>query len=226
MPALDETVALSLIEQGSRLAPLDRALLLVTTLGDVQPEEAAHLPLDQRDRQLIDARIAAFGPTIGFFSRCPHCNEGNEAGFDLRTLPAAVADTQVMARVGDSNLTLRAPTSASIASAVRTGNTALLLEHCVDEEKAGASDPAEVEAALARAFPLLDVRFQMSCSACAENFDTRFDIVPWLWREIEALALRAIHAVDRLARAYGWSERDILALSPSRRDLYLARIGA
>ena len=43
----------------------------------------------------------------------------------------------------------------------------------------------------------------------------------FLWTEIEAWAWRMLSDVHTLARAYGWGERDILALSPTRRQFYL-----
>lgn len=228
MLALDEHVALGLIEQGSRLAALDRAVLLAATLGGVSGASAAAMPIDRRDRVLIDARLATFGRDIAFFARCPHCDEGNEADFDLAVLPEAAPAEGVVASVGGREVVLRAPNSATIARAVMNARPDLVIEDIVDAD-ARSDDPAwrgEVEDALAGAFPLLDVRFELTCGACESTFDVRFDIVAWLWREIETVASRAIDTVDRLARAYGWSEREILALSPARRGLYIAKLAS
>jgi hypothetical protein len=46
-----------------------------------------------------------------------------------------------------------------------------------------------------------------------------------LWREIESMAGRLLRDVHALASAYGWHEKDILALSPVRRQFYLTLIG-
>jgi hypothetical protein len=46
----------------------------------------------------------------------------------------------------------------------------------------------------------------------------------FLWREVEARAACLLDEIDRLARAYGWSERDILGLGDARRAAYLDRI--
>jgi len=52
-----------------------------------------------------------------------------------------------------------------------------------------------------------------------------FDILTYLWSEIEDWAQRLLLEVHTLALAYGWSERDILAMSPRRRRLYLEMVG-
>lgn len=224
MPPLDETLALTLIERGGALTLLDRGVLLATAFADgATGATAADLPLDQRDSLLIDARIAAFGPALAFFCRCPHCGEGNEAEFDLAALPPPVADSEVRAEIDGEFVTLRAPTSRAVARATMAGDPAMLATLCADglTEK----QESEIETALACAFPLIDIRFEMACNACEAEFDIRFDIVAWLWNEVEAVAQRAVDAVDRLARAYGWAEREVLALSPARRAMYLARVG-
>ncbi|NLS26384.1 hypothetical protein S2M10_13670 [Sphingomonas sp. S2M10] len=226
MRSLDEQVALALVEQGSRLAPLDQAVLLVATLDGLSTAEAAALAVDRRDRLLLDARMTTFGRDIGFFARCPQCGEGNEAAFDLAMLPDAAPAEGVAVQVGSREIRLRAPSSAAIARAVLAARTEGLLAEIAGDAVA-IDDPdlaRAVEELLPAAFPLLDIRFTLTCSGCETVFDTRFDIVPWLWREIEGVAAHAIDTVDRLARAYGWTEREILALSPARRRLYLAKL--
>ncbi len=51
-----------------------------------------------------------------------------------------------------------------------------------------------------------------------------FDIAAYFWAELAAEAKRLLREVDALARAYGWREADILALSPRRRQAYLELI--
>jgi len=43
----------------------------------------------------------------------------------------------------------------------------------------------------------------------------------FFWAELAAEAKRLLREVDALARAYGWREADILALSSQRRHAYL-----
>ena len=61
----------------------------------------------------------------------------------------------------------------------------------------------------------------LSCPACAGAWSATFDIAGFLWKEIHAWAKTALRGVHVLARAYGWRESDVLALSPTRRQIYL-----
>ena len=61
----------------------------------------------------------------------------------------------------------------------------------------------------------------MECPECGAHFETPFDPPAFVWQELSTLANRLLWEVDQLARAYGWPEADILALSPTRRRAYL-----
>ncbi len=61
----------------------------------------------------------------------------------------------------------------------------------------------------------------MECPTCDHAWDEIFDIVSFFWAELDAWAHRVLHDVHVLARAYAWSEAEILALPPLRRQYYL-----
>ena len=93
--------------------------------------------------------------------------------------------------------------------------------------------PAEIAAALeseltetiAAADPLAEIALELACPDCAAAWSAPFDIVRFLWSEVEAWAARILDEVHILASHYGWSEADILALSPQRRQNYRDLIG-
>ena len=86
-----------------------------------------------------------------------------------------------------------------------------------------------LEAALARTVaecdPQADIDLELTCPACGAQWRTPFDITGFLWRELEAWAMRTLRETHLLASAYGWSEADILALSAWRRQHYLDLVG-
>ena len=74
---------------------------------------------------------------------------------------------------------------------------------------------------MAAADPQANIDIGMTCAGCDHHWACAFDIASFLWREIDAWARRTLRDVHTLARAYAWSEQDILALSPTRRQVYL-----
>lgn len=79
---------------------------------------------------------------------------------------------------------------------------------------------------LAAADPQAATELALRCPGCRHQWSLAFDILSYLWGEIEDWAQRLLRDVHALASAYGWSERDILAMSPRRRRLYLDLLGA
>ena len=75
---------------------------------------------------------------------------------------------------------------------------------------------------MAEADPLAEVLVDVVCPACAAQFVADLDIASFVWAEVRARAQRLLRDVDVLARAYGWTEPEVLALTDRRRDAYLA----
>ena len=104
--------------------------------------------------------------------------------------------------------------------AAERGDTPVRADQLPPEVMAG------IEESMAKADPLADIRLALTCPACGESWSSVFDIVSYLWTEIEVWAWRILSDVHTLARAYAWRECDILNLSPLRRQFYLERVGA
>jgi hypothetical protein len=74
--------------------------------------------------------------------------------------------------------------------------------------------------------PLAAIQLALSCPECGYQWQATFDIESFFWSEINAWANRTLHEVHALASRYGWCERDILAMSPWRRQAYLNMVHA
>ncbi|WNE94948.1 hypothetical protein PS467_06095 [Streptomyces luomodiensis] len=72
-----------------------------------------------------------------------------------------------------------------------------------------------------RADPAADVTLNVTCPACGAATRAELDIASYLWAELDHWARDLLLDVHLLATAYGWSEPQILALSPLRRRYYL-----
>jgi hypothetical protein len=73
--------------------------------------------------------------------------------------------------------------------------------------------------------PQADIRIDLECPACAARWLAPFDVASYLWTELDALARRTLIQVHQLASAYGWTESEVLDLSPRRRAAYLEILG-
>ena len=76
-------------------------------------------------------------------------------------------------------------------------------------------------AAMAAADPQAEIEISLECPACTCHWTEIFDIDSFFWTELQAWAARILREIHQLASAYGWSEREILALPPLRRNTYL-----
>jgi hypothetical protein len=142
--------------------------------------------------------------------------------------------------VAEYQLRLRPPDSTDIAAIAAEPaverKRQLLFERCLIEARRGGEEapagklPPEalnaVAERLAEADPQADIQLDVACSCCGERWKSAFDIAAFFWSEIDAWACRILREVHTLASAYGWSERDILALTPARRQFYLEMVGA
>ncbi len=77
------------------------------------------------------------------------------------------------------------------------------------------------EAAMVAADPLAELLVALACPDCGAGFEADLDVGAFVWAELDARARRLLHEVDVLARAYGWTEPEVLALSEARRAAYL-----
>jgi hypothetical protein len=88
--------------------------------------------------------------------------------------------------------------------------------------------PADVRGALAQAMaeadPLAEVLANVACPACGTEFVADLDVGSFVWGELHARARRLLREVHVLARAYGWTEEEVLALPEPRRAAYLSLV--
>ena len=75
--------------------------------------------------------------------------------------------------------------------------------------------------AVEAADPGADLTLDVACPECGGATRAELDIASYLWTELDAWARDVLLDVHLLATAYGWSEPEILALSPTRRRYYL-----
>lgn len=226
-------------EQGRAQIPVQRALsLLALALPDLSPRDLENCGIGRRDRELLALRQRIFGPRITASATCPACGEIVEADFAVSdVLASAPIDRGEPFRfcTGEFELQFRLPSCGDlvnmdpIASIGQQKKT--LLQRCVTEARHKGNEltpdslPDAVVAALsshmAEIDPQGDIQLALSCPKCAHRWETAMDIASYLWSEIHAWAVRTLREIHMIATAYGWTEPEILKLSPWRRQAYL-----
>lgn len=252
LPALSSPSAADLLlawEWGSRVPAAERGVVLLTTVLAHRPVESlASMSVGERDLHLLSARRMLFGPELDCVVSCPDCSTALELRIAIDDLlaestpPCEPAGSGEIVAAGWS-VRFRPITVQDLVDATATGDAAQarasLLQRSVEATVAPdgsrtdgvpiAGLPAAVEMALLEAMeqqePVAPVDFQLECLECGGGWTAPFDIVGFLWAEIDGWAQRTLREVHALALTYGWTEGDVLALSPWRREAYL-RMGS
>lgn len=158
--------------------------------------------------------------------------------------PRAELGFQMTTEVGEWTVSWRLPTSVDLGAIARYESAysgvgiripdldaarAALVARCVLDARRGGEQADEVpDSVLAhvvedmgRADPGAEISFELLCPSCEHTWTELFDIAEFFWSEVESAAGRLLEDVGTLAAAYGWSEHDILAMGPARRERYL-----
>jgi hypothetical protein len=230
-------------ERGAGQHPADRALTLLTACSGKPWEELAPLSLGQRDGLLLEGYAQLFGDALHAFAECPQCGERLEYGLSVRELTSradvAPSTEEMSLAVGEISLRLHPLNSLDLGAASVCADVAaarrLLAERCVVQASRGGNDVAieslpesvveRISERLAEADPQAEMLVDLTCAGCHHQWQIVFEIERFFWMNIRAVARRLLREVHTLALAYGWSEHDILALSPLRRQFYLEAVG-
>jgi hypothetical protein len=157
---------------------------------------------------------------------CERCGTRLELALDLDAMLSQLDADAALQGSDSGEAPLRAPTLRDLAciAVAPSPETAvqMLLERCSGQAPGGAVLPlSEAERRLEALDPAADIALALTCEECGHRWPASVDVGALLWGEVAARATQLLHDVHRLAAAYGWTERDILALSAQRRAAYL-----
>jgi hypothetical protein len=222
---------IELWERGRTQHPVDRALTLVGAVHrDASRRELAEWCLGDRDAALLSLYRSSFGDTLDATGTCPDCRAAVEAQVRIAELPvegrrSPTGDGEVS--IGGRTIRFRLPNSTDVAAIVGAPDPkaarAELVRRLVGEEVGDLSreDASRLEAAIEDAAPLTEISVVLACPECGCSWVESLDVAAFVWTHVAARAERLLWQVVRLAHAYGWTERDVLALSPARRQWYV-----
>jgi hypothetical protein len=233
---LSEADLLRVWEEGSAQPSAGRALVL---LAAAIPG-FAQLTVGERDELLLDLREECFGPALPGRVDCPECAQALEVAIEagqLRTAWGTEVPAEGSVHAAGYEIRFRLPTSRdALAVDHRDANgPRQVLARCVlGATSGGVPVPGEalepelldaVAAAMTGLDARIDVQVTLTCPACGHGWAPALDIAAYLWAEIDTAARRLLYAVHTLACAYGWTEADVLAVGPWRRQAYLQAVG-
>jgi hypothetical protein len=228
---------LALWEQGRARHAIDRALLLfAAACPELPADRLADLPLGQRNAALFRLRHCTFGPEVRAYIDCPGCGERMELTLQVDMFLPPEREAHMGGEYETDGFRFRLPTSRDLSALLGHADAESaathLLERCCVARPDGAATSSlhglleKIEARLEALDPSADIELSLICESCKHVWTAPFDIAAVLWDEVDARARALLAAVHTLARAYGWSERDVLALSEQRRSTYLGMVTA
>jgi hypothetical protein len=207
--------------------------LLELAMPETDIATLASMPLAERNAKLLELRSISFGRAIEAFATCPLCDAPLEFVLnadDLRRNVCTAAEetwieskTEMHMRVANSN-----DLAAVVDSASEDDACAMLLARTMGIENTDVDFKAHSDwlTRFEHLNAVAETVCALTCEACAERSEIDFDIAGFLWREVGAAARRLLSEIHRLASAYGWSEREIAAMNPARRNAYLEMLNS
>ena len=240
MYALDGERMLTAWERGREQREPWRALaLLQVALPEWDIGALAALPLVERNALLLRLRAMTFGGRIEGFAVCPECGEQlqfvvNVADLE-RELRAPCEESWLEA---ETEMRMRPVNSSDLAASMAADGDAqareLLLERTlilpqpanIESPQPQHTQRSDWLARFERLNASAEIRCLLPCAACGARPVLDLDIAGFVWREVALAARRLLTEIHRLARAYGWSQQAIAAMSTPRRAAYLEMLDA
>jgi hypothetical protein len=240
MRSLTANDAIRVWEAGQRQQPAERAVtVLSAAFPQESKEELRRLTLGRCNARLLEVRSQVFGPELNGFSECANCGERLEFTLNSEALrfaepvepPANEYDLECdgygvrfrLLQIEDLNVAGQG--DDLIVARNRLIERCILAARRGDQDVPVAKLPEAVIAHLGERLAELDsgaeVVIELSCPVCDSKYRLPFDVASFFHIEIDAQARRLLREVHTLARAYGWHEGEILAMSARRRQSYI-----
>jgi hypothetical protein len=217
-------------EDGQELSSLERSMLVVATWGTGMDTESTR-PIDDLNRQVLILHARLFGKDMELYAECAECCEPLVFVIDTSQIASAEDPaTTPPLLIDDREVICRPPVAGDVlAASVASDPRRWLAERCIepgDDAKEGHpaltdDDIETLENWLREHHLLLEISLAIACPDCGYEWEQLLDIDELVWRDIDLESRRLLEDVDRLARSYGWSEADILAMRPERRRRYV-----
>lgn len=240
MRSLSASELIDVWEWGINQPPLEQIFRLLAFALDIDDiRQISELSVGERDNYLFLLRRNLFGKQLNCSMNCPECGEIIEWVSNIDEFCSLDYSKQINRELSlkhkNLKLKFRLPTSDDIIQAGLNGTNAdfsrNLIMLCTTEatknsrtvknEGLPAKILAKIEEQMEEADPIANIQLSLTCPNCGHTWDEIFDILSFFMKEVDSWVKRLLQDVSVLALNYGWSEKDILELSPLRRQFYL-----
>lgn len=226
MTRLTDPELLWIWEYAQGLSTNARAQLLAGWAAQADTDD---LTIGQRDRLLLQARIAWLGNRMDCTVTCPDCAETLELNLDAGALlvDETSGEDTFSTEIDGQEVHARLPRLRDLAALDPSDPLESLTRACIRAPTR--LSPAALEAIddrMSELDPQAALTIDVGCEPCGRRFAAAFDIGTVLWSEINGMARSLMSELASLATIYGWSEADSLAVSPARRRYYLEAAAA
>jgi len=223
---------LHLLDAVAGMHPVDAAVRCLAVACPDLPDPAG-LPMGQRNAALLGLRAQLLGDRLVARTTCGRCGEQSTLELSVADLVAQMtggAQARWTLQHDGQTLPVRALNSRDLAAAADAPSAErardLLVLAALDEEAAVPGPVTDelagaVAASLAEHDPGSEVLLTGTCAACGEPWSEVLDPARYVAAELAHEGTRLLAEVAGLARAFGWTEADVLALSDQRRRAYL-----
>ncbi len=230
----DASQLLTAWEEGGAVPSSAVGAVLLRSAGLVDDLDAClDLPLTTTSALVARVYAESFGDTVDGVLTCRACDERLEVTLSLDAFQNTPQDpdrASVVPREDGGPVVVRCPTTRDLLAVAAEPDPAVgLLARCVTSEDGDAVDPgsldtdtvAAVDAAAEDLAGSAAVLLRSTCPNCGSEVSADVDVPALLWQRVAEAVPVVLAEVAELAAAFGWSETDILAMSPSRRNAYL-----
>lgn len=246
MRNFSERRLLELWEGSERKSPLYFSLLIICEFyPELSFEKVLQLPIGVRDILIFKIRKELLGDEMTGYTSCPQCGEKVEwkmkyLDFGFPFEPGIPDKIYHSFQKGRYRITYRLPNSSDSFEMLKNRNNSdnynYLISECIQEvilnKKAvqNAELPNDILEKVFEQMELKDefanIRISVVCPACKNQWESIFDVVDYFWMEVNSLTNRILSEIGILAYSFGWSEKEILDLTPERRRTYIEMLNA
>jgi len=241
MKVLTEKEILHIWEAGQNRPLWFRGMLILSqAFPELSKGQLADMSIGQRNYNLLKLRQRMVGATIDSLVHCCKCRAPMEFQMNVEGIfaitPKENYNREYSTEIEGTSLRFRALTSRDLAVIGENNSPetarSLLLKRCIiqaiqngnsiDIGSISEEIVTELGNKMAETYdPHIEIRFVLECPTCKHTWSAVFDIVSFFWSEISTQAQRFLQETHVLARAYGWSEAEILSMNTARKHYYL-----